>query len=436
LGLLLSAALLGWASGYTTPALLMAALGILAWQLFHVYRLECWLRHGLPSEPPNSRPLPAGLLWKEIYYRVFRLRQRSRKRKRKLSRIIEQFQTAAAALPDAIVVLSDADKILWHNKASHHLLGLHPTQDIGLSIVSLVRHPSFVNFLNQGTYDNSVEFPSPLGPDLMLSVRIIPYGKKQRLLLAADISRLHRLEQIRRDFVANISHELRTPLTVIGGYLEALLDSEEALAKQWRQPLSRMQQQSSRMLHLIEDLLLLAKLETQTERPPPRPVNVPTMLYAIAEDAVALSGERRHVIKVKADSGLWISGCEQQLRSAFSNLIFNAVRYTPARGHIAIHWFSDEHGLHLQVEDNGEGIPAQHIPRITERFYRPDRGRQREHGGTGLGLAIVKHVVNNHDGQLRISSQVGVGSTFTCDFPTERLIPVQQKLLAIANGTQ
>jgi two-component system phosphate regulon sensor histidine kinase PhoR len=414
----------------------MAALGSLAWQLFHVYRLERWLRQGVPSEPPNSRPLPAGLVWKEIYHRLFRLRQRSRKRKRKLSRIIEQFQTAAAALPDAIVVLSDDDKILWYNKASQNLLGLHPTQDIGLSIVSLVRHPSFVSFLNQVTYANSVEFPSPLGADLMLSVRIIPYGKKQRLLLAADISRLHRLEQIRRDFVANVSHELRTPLTVIGGYLEALLDSEEVLTKQWRQPLSRMQQQSSRMLHLIEDLLLLAKLETQTERPPRRPVNVPTLLYAIAEDAVALSGERCHVIEVKADPKLWISGCEQQLRSAFSNLIFNAVRYTPAGGHIAIHWFSDEHGLHLQVEDNGEGIPAQHIPRITERFYRLDRGRQREHGGTGLGLAIVKHVVNNHDGQLRISSQVGVGSTFTCDFPTERLIRVQQKLLALANGTQ
>ena len=406
-----SAALLGWMVNQLTLALLLAALGELTWQLWQLYRLDRWL-----SGDPVASPPQAGPIWGGIAAHVMRLRRQSRKRKRKLSRLLAQFQQATAALPDAAVLLSEEDRVLWCNGASQTLLGLTATRDVGLPIAHLLRHPGFIAFLNQWRNGDSVEFPSPVD-DLLLNARIVPYGKKQRLLVATDISRVRRLEQMRRDFVANVSHELRTPLTVIAGYLETLLDSDEAALERWRQPFHGMHQQSRRMLHIIEDLLMLARLESPKEPLPRKPVAVPQLLEDIAEEAQALSGEDGHQIEVIADAQLWMMGCEKELRSAFSNLVFNAVRYTPAEGRIDLRWFADESGLHLVVEDNGEGIAPQHLPRLTERFYRINRDRSRSSGGTGLGLSIVKHVVNHHGGQLRMTSELGVGSVFTCDFP-------------------
>lgn len=413
--ILLGATWAGWLVGHPLGALLLATLGCLAWQMWKLRQLDQWLREGRDG---GSAPF-SGLVWADIGAHVARLRRQSRKRKRKLSRLLKQFQQATAALPDAAVVLSEDDRMLWCNGAAHTLLGLSPNRDIGLPITHLMRHPGFVAFLTQRRYRDSVEFPAPVDDDVLLSARVVPYGKKQRLLLAADITRVRQLEQMRRDFVANVSHELRTPLTVISGYLETLLDSESPALTAWRQPLSGMQQQSRRMLHIVEDLLMLARLETQRERSPRKPVAVPTLLADIAEDAIALSGEQGHQIKVDADSALWLLGCEKELRSAFSNLAFNAVRHTPAGGWIEIRWFADASGLHLMVADNGEGIAPQHLPRLTERFYRVNRDRSRGSGGTGLGLSIVKHVLHNHGGQLRITSELGVGSVFTCDFPGE-----------------
>ncbi len=415
----------GWLFGRMLPALLVAALACLGWQLFHLYRLEQWLRRGSPTRPPSAYPFRPNALWNEVYQHSFRLRQRSRKRKRKVSRILKQFQSAAAALPDAVVVLNEEDTVLWCNEAAQRLLNLY-RQDSGLKVTSLVRHPKFIHFLAQRRYDESLEFPSPLNADIMLSVRIAPYGKKQRLLLATDNTRLHRLEQMRRDFVANVSHELRTPLTVINGYLETLLDNEDALPPRWQKPLGGMHQQSCRMLRIVGDFLMLSRLENQGERHWQRIVDVPVLLDEIAEDAIALSGERGHRVVLEADRGLWLRGHEQELHSAFSNLVSNAVRYTPDGGHITIRWQADERGVHLEVEDNGEGIPPQHLHRITERFYRVNRDRSRDSGGTGLGLAIVKHVMLNHGGKLHITSLVGVGSVFACDFPAE--LQVRQAL--------
>jgi two-component system phosphate regulon sensor histidine kinase PhoR len=412
-----SAALLGWMTDRLTLALLLAALGGLAWQLWQLYRLDRWL-----SGDPEASLSGTSPVWQEVAAHTARLRRQSRKRKRKLSRLLQQFQQATAALPDAAVVLSEDDRVVWCNGASQTLLGLTPSRDINLPITHLLRHPAFVGFLNlQKTQCDSdrVEFPSPVDDSLLLGARIVPYGKKQRLLLATDISRIRRLEQMQRDFVANVSHELRTPLTVITGYLEALLDSEDVALDHWRQPLRGMQQQSSRMLHIIEDLLMLARLESQKERSPRWPVAAPTLLTDIAEDAIALSGDLGHRIEVTTDPELWILGCEKELRSAFSNLVFNAVRYTPAEGHIEMCWWADGGGIHLTVKDNGEGIAPQHLPRLTERFYRVNRDRSRGSGGTGLGLSIVKHILNHHSGQLRIASELGVGSVFTCDFPLE-----------------
>ncbi|QQS55181.1 MAG: phosphate regulon sensor histidine kinase PhoR [Candidatus Competibacteraceae bacterium] len=413
--ILLGAAWAGWLVGHPLGALLLATLGCLAWQMWKLWQLDRWLREGRDAGPAPF----GGLVWADIGAHVARLRRQSRKRKRKLSRLLKQFQQATAALPDAAVVLSEDDRMLWCNGAAHTLLGLSPNRDVGLPITHLLRHPGFVAFLTQRRCRDSVEFPAPVDDGVLLSARVVPYGKKQRLLLAADISRVRQLEQMRRDFVANVSHELRTPLTVISGYLETLLDSESPALAAWRQPLSGMQRQSRRMLHIVEDLLMLARLETQRERPPRKPVAVPALLADIAGDAIALSGEQGHRIEIEADLALWLLGCEKELRSAFSNLAFNAVRHTPAGGRIRICWFSDASGLHLVVEDNGEGIAPQHLPRLTERFYRVNRDRSRGSGGTGLGLSIVKHVLHNHGGQLRITSELGVGSVFSCDFPGE-----------------
>ena len=408
------AALLGGLVDRLTLALLLAAVGSLAWQLGQLYRLDRWLRSDRDVNPPRFGPV-----WDSLAAQVARLRRQNRKRKRKFGKLLEQFQQATAALPDAAVVLSEDDRVAWCNGAAQSLLGLSPTRDMGRPIAHLVRHPGFVAFLTQRPPGDSVEFPSPVDDALLLGARIVPYGKKQRLLLATDVSQLRRLEQMRRDFVANVSHELRTPLTVISGYLETLLDSENPALESWRQPLHRMQEQSRRMLHIIEDLLLLARLEARKEPLARKPVNVPALLADIADDALALSGDQNHQIEVSAEPALWILGCEKDLRSAFANLAFNAVRYTPAGGRIALRWFADASGAHLTVEDNGEGIAPQHIPRLTERFYRINRDRSRGSGGTGLGLSIVKHVLNHHGGQLRIASELGVGSVFTCDFPAE-----------------
>ena len=411
--LFLGAAWLGWLAGQVLAGLLLAAAGALAWQLWRLYRLERWLQ----QDDKDAGPVPAGWVWGGIASRIGRLRRQNRKRKRKFGRLLGQFQQATAALPDAAVILDEEGKVVWCNGASQPLLGLTPGRDVGLPVANLLRYPGFVAFLNQRRPGDSVEFPSPVDGAVTLGARLVPYGKKQRLLLASDISRVRRLEQMRRDFIANVSHELRTPLTVVIGYLETFLDSDSPALAAWRQPLRGMRQQAGRMLHIIEDLLLLARLESQKERMPGKPVAVPALLADIAGDAGALSGEQGHEILVQADSGLWLTGCEKELRSAFSNLVFNAVRYTPAGGRIEIRWFADERGIYLAVEDDGEGIAPHHLPRLSERFYRVNRDRSRGSGGTGLGLSIVKHVLNNHGGQLRISSELGKGSVFVCEFP-------------------
>lgn len=422
LGLIfLGAALLGGLAGQLLPALLIAVAGALVWQLWQLYRLERWLL----DDDKEIGPPRAGLVWEGVASHIDRLRRQNRKRKRKFSRLLEQFQQATAALPDAAVILGEDDKVVWCNSASQPLLGLVPGRDVGLPVANLLRYPGFVAFLAQRRQGDSVEFHSPVDDTLVLNARIVPYGKKQRLLLATDITRVRRLEQMRRDFIANVSHELRTPLTVVVGYLETLLDSDSPALEAWWQPLRGMRQQAGRMLHIIEDLLMLARLESQKDRPPGKPVAVPALLADITDDAIALSGDQNHRIDLTAESRLWILGCEKELRSAFSNLVFNAVRYTPAGGKVEIRWYADDRGIHLAVEDNGEGIAPQHIPRLSERFYRINRDRSRGSGGTGLGLSIVKHVLNNHGGQLRIASELGKGSVFVCEFPSELQVEPQ-----------
>ncbi len=402
----------------------------LAWALFaggclvilrqyrQLARVMRWLRRGRRADPPN---VPG--LWGEIVHDAYRQYHRNRRRKRKLAKVLNRFHDSSAAMPDATVILGASGEIEWFNDAAKRLLGLRPGQDTGRRIGNLIRHPSFTAYLAADDYREAVEIPSPIDDASRLNVRIVPYGKNQRLLSARDVTRLYRLEQMRRDFIGNVSHELRTPLTVITGYLETLTDVAEDDPAVVRNSMLQMKGQAERMRRIVEDLLMLTRLETQDDREhPPAEVAVPALLAAIEEDAQILSGEQRHRITLEAQSGLWLLGNPNELHSAFSNLVSNAVRYTPAGGEIGIRWYADDEGAHYEVRDTGIGIDPRHIPRLTERFYRVEVDRSRATGGTGLGLAIVKHVLQHHDAELRIESIPGKGSVFSCHFPVSRIV--------------
>lgn len=322
----------------------------------------------------------------------------------------------ADILPIAIVLLDQQMKLLWWNKAAQRLFNLKTPDAKQLSVHQILENVDINNYL-QDEKKIPIETTLRNHPETRISLLVIPYTNDQFLLLAQDITHVHHLERMRQDFVANVSHELRTPLTVIHGYLETLLEQTDAQTH-WKNIFTQMYQQSLRMEKLVEDLLLLSSLESmQPVESDFRPVPVAQLLQHIAADADVLSGERQHQIHLQIDEHLKISGLENELQSAFSNLIFNAVNYTPARGHIYIHWYCENNCARLDVRDTGIGIAPEDIPRITERFYRVDKARSRSSGGTGLGLAIVKHALLHHQAQLKISSEFGKGSIFSCVFP-------------------
>ncbi|WP_092994534.1 phosphate regulon sensor histidine kinase PhoR [Thiohalomonas denitrificans] len=396
--------------------LFLGLLTYLLWHLHHLYRLEKWLREGRTYYPPEANGI-----WGEVFHLLYGKRRRERARKRRLAAILGQFKEATSAMPDATVVLGPGDEIQWFNDAARQLIKLHAGQDVGQRIDNLIRDPEFGNFLERGNESGYILIPAPKDPAMTLSVRVVPYGRDLRLLILRDVSQQQRLEQMRRDFVANVSHELRTPLTVVSGFLETMIDADDECTREWNRSLVLMQQQASRMQHLVEDLLLLSRLETDSSRPPDEPVAVPTLIATICEDVEHLAVQKDQQVSVDAEADLGLYGAERELHSAFANLVTNAIRYTPAEGRIHIRWWSDKEGAHYSVSDTGVGIEAVHIPRLTERFYRVDVGRSRDSGGTGLGLAIVKHVLNRYEARLRIDSVPGRGSTFTCDFPLSRI---------------
>ncbi|HQU14840.1 MAG: PAS domain-containing sensor histidine kinase [Chromatiales bacterium 21-64-14] len=411
-GIGIAALILGAMAHHILLFLWLGTLVYLGTHLFNLSRLERWLRVGRRYHPPD-----ASGVWGDVFHGLYRLQQRNRKRKRRLAQFLERFEQVLGTLPDATVVLGADETIQWANDAAHRLLNLRWPQDANRRIQNLVRNPVFIDYLARGAYAEPVEIPSPADGVVRLALRIIPYGADQSLLVARDMTRIHQLEQVRRDFVANVSHELRTPLTVVRGYLETMRGAGDEIPADWGEPVTIMDQQVTRMQRIVEDLLLLARLEAEPPGADARVVQVPAMLAQLRDEARALSGGRGHTIELEADPELVLRGEEQALRSAFANIIFNAVQYTPERGRIQIRWYADADGAHLAVEDNGIGVPAQHIPRLTERFYRVDQARSRATGGTGLGLAIAKHALSRHRAVLRVESEIGVGATFICDFP-------------------
>lgn len=404
--------LLGLVVGRTEILLGTGLAAYVAWHLLNLVLLQRWISHGHRFRLPVSFGI-----WEAIFDGLQHRQLRNRRRRRSLARHLRGFRDAGDRLPDALVLLAGDNTVLWFNAAAGRHLALRWPQDSGRDVTDLILHPALQDALSGTGADRPLEMASPANGAWMLSVQISgPFGADgRRMLVARDITSSHLVEQVRRDFVANVSHELRTPITVFRGYLDVLRDSAEN--SRWDVPLALMDEQSRRMQDLVDDLLLLSRLETTRRARPLDLVAVPEMLGAILEQAHALSGTKGHELALEADPAVFLSGDRDELHSAFSNLVFNAVRHTPPGTRIAVSWQGSSDHACLTVRDFGPGIAANHLPRLTERFYRVDGGRSRQDGGTGLGLAIVKHVLERHDAELRIASDPGRGSVFSCHFP-------------------
>ncbi|WP_348760703.1 phosphate regulon sensor histidine kinase PhoR [uncultured Salinisphaera sp.] len=417
---MLACGVAGYLLGQTAWALLAGLSIYTAGHLLFAYQLHRWLAK------PRIEPREGVGVWQEIYTELYRLKQRNRRRKRRLKDIVAEFQASTEALPDGAVVIDGRGRIVWFNQAAAVMLALRAGQDNGQRIVNLLRHPRFAEFMAAAAVDGTMgelEIPAPANEEHTVLLRIVPYGDGQRLLVARDVSDQKRLESTRRDFVANASHELRTPLTVLRGYLEIMHEEagQGGALDSWQRPIGEMSAQSQRMGRIIDSLLRLARLESEGLQQRQESVDVPAMIQNVVDDLRRHDG-RAHDIVVDAQAGLYLYGRASELESIVSNLAANAARYSPAGTTIEIRWQAEADGAVLAVTDYGPGIEAEHIPRLTERFYRVDAGRKASDGGTGLGLAIVKHSLEHHEGELVVDSTPGRGSTFTARFPYRRLI--------------
>lgn len=410
---------------------LFFSLGLLIylfWHLRQLVRLVRWLSQNELDMPPD-----ASGLWGDIFRHLYRIQRHNRHRQEKLMLVLNRYKESTEAMPDATIILGRNWEIEWFNSKCESYFGLQKKRDVGQILSNLIRNPALLAFIenqtvgkNQSSGENNsnehtLELLSP-DKQKLLSIRLIPYGNKY-LLIARDVTSIQKLKTMRRDFVANVSHELRTPLTVIGGYLETL---EEHLKEEpvFANSIQLMQQQSNRMCHIVEDLLLLSKIESGEQQSLKNEfIDMSALVMMLKKEAIVMS-QGKHKIAAFSSGLKWLKGDTNELQSAFSNLVSNAIRYTPEGGEVNIRWYQDDEQQGcFEVQDNGDGIAPQHLERLTERFYRVDVGRSRDTGGTGLGLAIVKHVASHHQGKLNIASQLGVGSVFRCEFPEQMLKP-------------
>ena len=396
----------------------VACAGLALLHAVHVYqlaRLERWLQ--APSV--DDLPDPWGT-WGLVFAGIYRALRYETKKRDDIAKELDLFTQAAQALPDGVAILDSGDQLLWCNDTAAAHLGLQLHSDYGLRITNIVRMARLAAFLQSAKADDTLDYRPAHNPGQLLSLKLRPFSDGRKLLVSFDITQIERADTTRRDFIANVSHELRTPLTVIHGFLEHMSDAPVMPAEQARRHIELMVQQSDRMLKLVDDLLMLSRLEGGDSPSREEVVDIHVLIEALADDARALSAGK-HQIEVDVFEGACITGGADELRSAFGNLISNAVRYTPQGGRVTLAWRTNEQGGGIfSVTDTGIGIAAEHIPRLTERFYRVDRGRSRETGGTGLGLAIVKHVLLRHQATLEIQSEPGVGSEFRIIFPPWR----------------
>jgi len=395
----------------------LAICALLALHLFNFRKLTFWLKQ------PDLKNIPEGNgIWDDIFASLYQeLRRHSRSETRLIS-ALERLQLAAGALPDGVVVLNETDQIEWCNPTAERQLGLRLGQDAGKPISYLVRQTEFIAYLNDRNYSEPLHLKSTRNSDISLELQLVPFGENQKLLICRDITHLEKIETMRRDFIANVSHELRTPLTVVGGFLETLKDIEGAVPDSLRHYFDLMEDQTGRMRNLVEDLLMLSQLESSHNLPQESEIDIPALLVTVQNEAKNLSAGRHQVFIEDMNEHLRLRGNRDELHSAFGNLVNNAIRYTPDGGEIRIRWQLKNNEAVFSVQDTGIGIEQQHIPRLTERFYRVDRSRSRETGGTGLGLSIVKHILTRHQARLDIQSELGKGSTFSVIFPQDHVI--------------
>ncbi|GGB48089.1 phosphate regulon sensor histidine kinase PhoR [Shewanella inventionis] len=400
--------------GHIAIVMLLGTIFMLVWHYRQIARLNFWLWEDKKLTPPQGQGS-----WEGVFNGIYRLQGKNRRRVGQLATLLARFRQGAEALPDAAVVLDAEHNILWCNKLAQLILGFVWPQDSGQRIDNLIRHPDFSDYLKKGSYKEPLELPSPVSDKRLLEIRIMSYGDRQLLLIARDITRIHQLEGMRKDFVANVSHELKTPLTVLQGYLEIMQGMEDEGSPN-QKPLSLMQQQTSRMQSMVEQLLALSRIEDAADVDLSKTVNMQAMMDILREEAQALAGTE-YTLEFSCEPGLNTHGNELQLRSACSNLISNAIRYTAPGGIISVTWRSVATGALFSVKDTGVGIAPQHINRLTERFYRVDNARSSKTGGTGLGLAIAKHALSHHHSELNVTSEYGKGSTFSFIIPTHLL---------------
>ncbi|WP_371186449.1 phosphate regulon sensor histidine kinase PhoR [Thalassotalea maritima] len=413
LALLLASALIGYWFGHVWLVLWLVTAVNLALHYRHLLAVIQWLWHKNLLYPPESNGI-----WGHVYDGIYRRIRYYRSRQKQLNFRIKQYRDGAEALPDAAVVLDLNYKIGWSNKKANRLLGIRWPQDSGQRITNLVRSLVLNKYVEKSDFSEPCALVSPENPNQQLELRFMNYGDDQYLLLARDVSQLKRIEKMRRDFVANVSHELKTPLTVMRGYVEMMQD-HDSMPTQWQKSLRTVEDQVTRMDRLVQQLLVLSRVESHNEDDIRHQINLPKLIDAVMEDIYFLNQEKQHELILDITPELGILGVESELKSACSNLIVNAMSYTQHAGTIKISWQKVNDKCIFSVEDNGCGIAEQDILRLSERFYRVDKSRSRDTGGTGLGLAIVKHVATNHKGRLKIRSELGKGSCFSLEFPVE-----------------
>lgn len=381
----------------------------------HLSALNQWLADGGESSLPDANGV-----WDEVFYGLDRMVRRNKRSAARLVAALDRFEHAAQAIPDGVVMLNEQGQIDWINAIASQHYGLNERTDCGQFITYLIRQSAFINYLSEKNFQEALVMKSPAMRDTTLSIQMITFGERQQMLISRDITQLEKVDAMRRDFVANVSHELRTPLTVVGGFLENFIDMPHIPREDFLRYCTLMAHQTERMRRLVEDLLILSRLESGQDRLLEQRVNMRELTEALYQEALSLSAGR-HVISLQHDSEDDLIGNLDELTSALGNLVSNAIRYTPTGKAIHLRWGWRNDVVCFTVQDEGEGIEAQHIPRLTERFYRVDRGRSRETGGTGLGLAIVKHVLTRHHAYLLVTSEIGQGSCFSACFPLSQV---------------
>ncbi len=406
--------LIGWVYDKPMAGTLIAALLALIWQVRQLLAFDRALHTG---DFDNFRYGEG--IWQQIFSRFTYEHERGGRYKTQYRQVLKEIRKSTNAMPDGAVILDNNNDIIICNRAAKSLAGLKRKKDRGQRVDNILRDPDLTELLQRGDTTNSIDIASPVNDGAWLNCRVVPYGADQKLLLLRDVTNRIILNRMRRDFVANASHELRSPLTVISGYLDAMVEDKDVMSA-WGGPVAQMQSQSRRMTQIVSEMLELSRLEGSGPASKEDVVDVAALL--VTGRNAFQGGADAPTIRIESESSALLRGDSGEIESAVTNLLSNAIRHTPPQGVVTLTWRSDPGGADLVVSDTGEGIAEEHIPRLTERFFRVDRGRAREDGGIGLGLAIVKHVLSRHDAELRISSEPGAGSTFCCHFPPDRVI--------------